>query len=210
MSGAVARGCSPAPSCRNYPVSIRPLSYQKSAGCCSLDAFRPRVNLAAAGRARRGREGEGRSDSVNKCFSPSALWINRVPQDSTCSPSPPGWWLRRRVSPGRPLSSSPSASFRFMIRRCSPRSLSWRSCGSFLGPAFHRLLFWWGKWRFRSWFEPWHRLRAGVGLPPTSEIPLFEGQNSPFPVLALFSKVLADKQPDWPQHTVITGCPARL
>ena len=64
-----------------------------------------------------------------------------------------------------------------------------------------------GKWRFRSWFAPWHRLRADLGLPPTSDIPLFEGQNSPFPVLALFSKVLADKQPDWPQHIVITGFP---
>jgi UDP:flavonoid glycosyltransferase YjiC (YdhE family) len=77
----------------------------------------------------------------------------------------------------------------------------------FLGPAFHRLLFRCRKWRFRPWFEPWHRLRAWVGLPPTSEIPLFEGQNSPFPVLALFSKLLADKQPDWPQQAVITGFP---
>ena len=63
-----------------------------------------------------------------------------------------------------------------------------------------------GKWRFRSWFAPWHRLRADIGLPPTSEIPLFEG-NSPLLVLALFSKVLADKQPDWPQQTVLTGFP---
>src|SRR5262249_29957359 len=65
----------------------------------------------------------------------------------------------------------------------------------FLGPAFHRLLFWCGKWSARSWFAPWHRLRAGVGLPPTSESPLFEG-NSPLLVLALFSKLLADRQPD--------------
>jgi rhamnosyltransferase subunit B len=76
----------------------------------------------------------------------------------------------------------------------------------FLGPAFHRLLFWCGKWSARSWFEPWHRLRADIGLPPTSEIPLFEG-SSPLLVLALFSKVLADKQPDWPQQTVLTGFP---
>src|SRR5262249_23582664 len=74
------------------------------------------------------------------------------------------------------------------------------------GRALHRLFFWWGKWSVRSWFEPWHRLRDEVGLPPTSESPLFEG-NSPSLVLALFSKVLADKQPDWPQHTVITGFP---
>jgi UDP:flavonoid glycosyltransferase YjiC (YdhE family) len=76
----------------------------------------------------------------------------------------------------------------------------------FLGPAFHRLLFWCGKWSGRSWFESWYRLRADIGLPPTSDIPLFEG-NSPLLVLALFSKFLADKQPDWPRQTVITGFP---
>ena len=77
----------------------------------------------------------------------------------------------------------------------------------FLGPAFHRLLFRCGKWSIRSWFEPWHRLRAEVGLPPTSDSPLFEGQHSASLVLALFSKLLADKQPDWPPQTVITGFP---
>lgn len=77
----------------------------------------------------------------------------------------------------------------------------------FLGPAFHHLLFRCGKWSTRSWFEPWHRLRAEVGLSPTSDSPLFEGQNSASLVLALFSKLLADKQPDWPPETVITGFP---
>src|SRR5262245_18219023 len=76
-----------------------------------------------------------------------------------------------------------------------------------LGPAFHRLLYRCGKWSVRSWFEPWHRLRAEVGLPPTSDSPLFEGQHSASLVLALFSKLLADKQPDWPPQTVITGFP---
>src|SRR5205823_2938217 len=46
-----------------------------------------------------------------------------------------------------------------------------------------------------------------IGLHPTSESPLFEGQYSPAMVLALFSKLLADKQPDWPPQTVITGFP---
>jgi UDP:flavonoid glycosyltransferase YjiC (YdhE family) len=50
-------------------------------------------------------------------------------------------------------------------------------------------------------------LRAEVGLPPTSESPLFEGQNSPLLVLALFSKLLADTQPDWPRQTILTGFP---
>jgi rhamnosyltransferase subunit B len=77
----------------------------------------------------------------------------------------------------------------------------------FLGPAFHRVFFRCGKWSIRSWFEPWHRLRAELGLRPTSDSPLFEGQHSASLVLALFSKLLADKQPDWPPQTVITGFP---
>src|SRR6516225_7720892 len=77
----------------------------------------------------------------------------------------------------------------------------------FLGPTFHRLLFWCARWSVRSWCEPWHRLRAEVGLPPTPASPLFEGQHSPSLVLALFSESLADKQPDWPRQTVITGFP---
>jgi rhamnosyltransferase subunit B len=77
----------------------------------------------------------------------------------------------------------------------------------FLGPAFHRFLFWCAKRSVRSWSEPWHRLRAEIGLPPTSENPLFEGQHSPSLVLAMFSKLLAGKQPDWPPQTTITGFP---
>lgn len=77
----------------------------------------------------------------------------------------------------------------------------------FLGPTFHRLLFWCAKQSVRSWSAPWHRLRAEVGLPPTRENPLFEGQNSPSLVLALFSKLLAAKQPDWPPQSVVTGFP---
>ncbi len=77
----------------------------------------------------------------------------------------------------------------------------------FLGPTFHRLLFRCARWSVRSWSEPWHRLRAEIGLPPTSECPLFEGQHSPFLVLAMFSPLIAAKQPDWPLHTVVCGFP---
>lgn len=35
--------------------------------------------------------------------------------------------------------------------------------------------------------------------------PIFEGQHSPTLVLALFSRVFAQPQPDWPPHTEITG-----
>ena len=49
----------------------------------------------------------------------------------------------------------------------------------FLGPVFHRLLFGLGKRRVRSWFEPWHRLRAEIGLPPTAEQPAVRGPARP-------------------------------
>ncbi|HBI42428.1 MAG TPA: glycosyltransferase [Planctomycetales bacterium] len=77
----------------------------------------------------------------------------------------------------------------------------------FLGPAFHRSLFWLAKRSCRSWGEPWRRLRAEIHLPPTLENPLFEGQHSPSLVLAMFSQLFAAKQPDWPPQTVVSGFP---
>ena len=50
------------------------------------------------------------------------------------------------------------------------------------------------------------RLRSEIGLPPAVDNPLVEG-DSPSLVLALFSKVLADRQPDWPPQTIQTGFP---
>jgi rhamnosyltransferase subunit B len=77
----------------------------------------------------------------------------------------------------------------------------------FLGPVFFGPMFRFLKWTLRSWGEPWHRLRADIGLPPTKENPLFEGQHSPCLVLALFSRHFAAKQRDWPPQTVLTGFP---
>jgi UDP:flavonoid glycosyltransferase YjiC (YdhE family) len=59
----------------------------------------------------------------------------------------------------------------------------------------------------RAWSRPWHDLRAELGLPPIGDDPLFEGLHSPERVLCLFSHLLAEKQPDWPAQTVITGFP---
>lgn len=56
----------------------------------------------------------------------------------------------------------------------------------------------------RSWMRPVKELRQELGLPP-GEHPIFEGQHSPRLVLAMFSRVLADPQPDWPPNTCITG-----
>jgi UDP:flavonoid glycosyltransferase YjiC (YdhE family) len=76
-----------------------------------------------------------------------------------------------------------------------------------LGPLFHRFVFHVFKWTVRSWSSPWYRLRAELGLPPATQNPVFEGQQSPSLVLALFSSLLGTRQPDWPVKTVITGFP---
>jgi MGT family glycosyltransferase len=57
-----------------------------------------------------------------------------------------------------------------------------------------------------SWIENIYRLRAELGLPRGGH-PIFEGQHSPAMVLAMFSKVLAEAQRDWPPQTLITGFP---
>jgi UDP:flavonoid glycosyltransferase YjiC (YdhE family) len=54
--------------------------------------------------------------------------------------------------------------------------------------------------------KPVYDLRLELDL-PRGEQPLFKGQHSPTKVLALFSKVMAEPQPDWPANTVITGFP---
>ena len=46
--------------------------------------------------------------------------------------------------------------------------------------------------------------REELGLPDTGN-PMFEGQHSPTLVLALFSKVFGQPQPDWPPQTEVTG-----
>jgi rhamnosyltransferase subunit B len=46
--------------------------------------------------------------------------------------------------------------------------------------------------------------RDELGLPDAGN-PMFEGQHSPARVLALFSKVFAQPQPDWPKQTEVTG-----
>jgi rhamnosyltransferase subunit B len=73
-----------------------------------------------------------------------------------------------------------------------------------LGPAVNGTLIALMKRVTSEWVEPVYRLRAELGL-PHGRHPLFEGQHSPQMVLALFSRVLATPQPDWPPRTRITG-----
>ncbi len=56
----------------------------------------------------------------------------------------------------------------------------------------------------RDWGEPVQRLRAKLELPRGRD-PIFEGQFSPHGTLALYSRVLAEPQRDWPPHVTTTG-----
>jgi rhamnosyltransferase subunit B len=73
-------------------------------------------------------------------------------------------------------------------------------------PLVARTIFGLGKWTTKSWVEPIQQFRHELGLPPQGN-PIFEGQHSPNLVLALFSKLLAQIQPDFPSNTIITGFP---
>jgi rhamnosyltransferase subunit B len=55
-----------------------------------------------------------------------------------------------------------------------------------------------------KWTTPLDELRARHGLPPGGN-PLIEGQYSPHANLALFSRVLAEPQADWPSRMRVTG-----
>ncbi len=75
-----------------------------------------------------------------------------------------------------------------------------------LGSTFHRALFRFARFTARSWSKPVRQLRRELGLTPGKD-PLFEGRNSPQLVLALFSRVLGEPQPDWAAKTLVTGFP---
>jgi UDP:flavonoid glycosyltransferase YjiC (YdhE family) len=56
----------------------------------------------------------------------------------------------------------------------------------------------------RSWTAPVRALAAELGLPNAGD-PLYEGQFSPAGTLAMFSRLIATPQPDWPPKTHVTG-----
>jgi rhamnosyltransferase subunit B len=72
--------------------------------------------------------------------------------------------------------------------------------GSWYGRAVTRV----ARAQTRPWMKPVFDLRHELGL-SEGEHPLFEGQFSPTSTLALFSRVLASPQPDWPPNVVVTG-----
>jgi rhamnosyltransferase subunit B len=73
-----------------------------------------------------------------------------------------------------------------------------------LGPWYGRVMARFARAATRAWVQPVFDLRRELGL-PQGEHPLFQGQFSPTLTLALFSRVLATPQSDWPSNVVITG-----
>ncbi|NEX20916.1 glycosyltransferase [Thiorhodococcus mannitoliphagus] len=76
-----------------------------------------------------------------------------------------------------------------------------------LGPKFHRAAFARARKQVFTWEAPLHALRRELGVSALAGPALFDGQYSPYLNLALFDRVLAAPQPDWPAGTEITGSP---
>lgn len=68
----------------------------------------------------------------------------------------------------------------------------------------NRLLYRLATYQLEKLTAPVYRLRAELGL-PRGEQPLLAGQHSPTLVLALYSAVLGEPQPDWPPNMRVTG-----
>ena len=88
----------------------------------------------------------------------------------------------------------------------TPPQAPWIQKIAALHPAIAGLMHKGARRMTRKWAAPTDRLRKSLGLAPGGH-PIFEGQHSPTLVLALFSRVLTEKQPDFPPQTVITGFP---
>ena len=75
-----------------------------------------------------------------------------------------------------------------------------------LGPGVNGFIIQCGRATTRLWMKPITEFRASVGLPPGQD-PIFEGQHAPRRVLALFSRVMTEPQPDWPPQAQVIGFP---
>ncbi len=74
------------------------------------------------------------------------------------------------------------------------------------GPGLNGLLLSLGRAVTKPWMKPITKFRASLGM-PAGEDPIFDGQHSPQCVLAMFSSVMAEPQPDWPKQVRTIGFP---
>jgi rhamnosyltransferase subunit B len=74
----------------------------------------------------------------------------------------------------------------------------------FMPPIFHRQLFKFLRWTISDWFAPYKEFRRDLGLDEDHD-PVFSGKYSSLRHLVMFSRALAEPQPDWPRLAVQTG-----
>jgi UDP:flavonoid glycosyltransferase YjiC (YdhE family) len=74
-----------------------------------------------------------------------------------------------------------------------------------LGPSVNRGVLSFAKLVSNSWADPIRQLRRELGLSPINYNPFVENRLSPYLVVALFSSVLGQPQPDWAANTVVAG-----
>ena len=74
-----------------------------------------------------------------------------------------------------------------------------------LGPIVSRGILNFAKLVSNSWADPIRQLRYELGLSPINYNPFLENRFSPYLVIALFSSVLGQPQPDWAANTVVAG-----
>ena len=74
------------------------------------------------------------------------------------------------------------------------------------GPGLNGVLLSLGQATTKPWMKPIAEFRASLGMPPGKN-PLFDGQHAPRRVLAMFSRVMADPQADWPKQVRVIGFP---
>lgn len=75
-----------------------------------------------------------------------------------------------------------------------------------LGPWAWKALWAVSRFATRSWLRDVHKLRAEMGLQPSSRHPMLESSSDELH-LVLFSRELGAPQPDWPASTVQVGFP---
>jgi rhamnosyltransferase subunit B len=105
---------------------------------------------------------------------------------------------------GIPWVSSVLAPVSFFSAYDPPRPpfWQWMRLLNVLGPRFLAAFF----NQFKNFYknEYYEQFRRELGLPDRGS-PIFEGAHSPALVLALFSRIFAQPQPDWPPQARITG-----
>ncbi len=74
-----------------------------------------------------------------------------------------------------------------------------------LGPIVNQGIINFAKIVSNAWADPIRQLRHELGLSPINYNPFIENRFSPYLVVALFSSVLGQAQPDWAANTVIAG-----